>query len=98
MTTNTNPSRTAARFFAADKPAFGTYPIIDRTDGQIVVNIKGRAAARTIAATLTTIDPAPRVADEPKPEAKRTSHADCAHVATKLARAICRKERAKASA
>jgi hypothetical protein len=100
MTTNTN-TKPAARFFAsATANDEGLYTITDRTDGLTVAAIKGRAAARTMAATLTAIDPAPRADDdvqaEAKAEGKRTSHADCAHAATKLARAICRRERAKA--
>lgn len=100
MTTNTNPSRTTARFAASTAPRVdGTYAIIDRTDGNAVVaTIKGRAAARTIAATLTSIDPAPRTDDDVKPAAKRTSHADCDHASSKLARAICRREARKANA
>jgi hypothetical protein len=106
MTTNTN--RPAARFFASATPnAEGLYTITDRTDDSIVVTIKGRTHARFFASRLTELDPAPRVeepvADEPttdeaKPEAKRTSHADCDHASSKLARAICRRERAKADA
>lgn len=101
MTTNTN-TRTPARFAAAAVTTKGRYAILDRADNQIVAYVKGRAAARAMAALLTDFDPAPRVADEPateaKPEAKRTSHADCDHASSKLARAICRRDRAKADA
>lgn len=34
---------------------------------------------------------------EPKVDAVRTSHADCKHASSKLARAICRRERSKAA-
>jgi hypothetical protein len=115
MTTNTNPSRSIARFFASAEPTTeGLYTITDRTDDSVVVSIKGRTHARFFAARLSEFNPAPRDAEpvkaakpakakkaakaEPVTDAKRTSHADCAHVATKMARAICRKERAKASA
>lgn len=105
MTTNTNPSRTApARFFASATPnAEGLYTITDRLDSAIVTTIKGRAAARATAALLTAIDLTDQpLIDQPaaepaaKPTAKRTSHADCDHASTKLARAICRRDRAAA--
>lgn len=122
MTTNTNPSRTTARFFASTTPnAEGLYVITDRAakgTKAVTAYVKGRAAARAQAAILTAIDPADRVietkatkkakaqgkAAKAKPAAKaepkaatRTSHADCAHASSKLARAICRREAAKAA-
>lgn len=96
MTTNTNPSRTTARFFASATPFLGHYVITDRTDGSAVAAVKGRAAARSHAAALTAIDPTdvqgPRTASAAS-TAARTSHVDCAHVSSKLARAICRRDR-----
>lgn len=104
MTTNTN-TRTPARFFASTTAnADGLFTITDRTDDTIVTAIKGRAHARFFAARLTEADPAPRVEDEAteapaaKADAKRTSHADCDHASSKLARATCRRNRAKADA
>jgi hypothetical protein len=106
MTTNRTTS-TPARFAASAVPTDGLYLVIDRTDSIIVTRIKGRAAARDLAATLTAIDPAPRPADEAdaatdeaiaKAATKRTSHADCDHASTKLARSICRREARKANA
>ena len=99
MTTNTNPSRTAARFYAAATTnGHGRYEIIDRTDPRIVAAVKGRAAARAHAAALTAINPTdeqgPRPTEAPAAKSSmRTSHADCDHVSTKLARAICRRSR-----
>lgn len=116
MTTNTNPSRTTARFYAAATTnGHGRFEVIDRTDPRILVAIKGRAEARRVAAVLNehadlVAQPQPRlqaVADKPakakkaKPAVEapaRSSHADCAHASSKLARAICRRDRAKADA
>lgn len=126
MTTNANPSRTTARFAASTVPTDGLWLITDRTDQIIVTRVKGRQAARDLAAMLSAIDPTVRPDDDvpvplnlrdtkravkaaarkaakaeaaPKAEAKpatvRASHADCDHASTKLARAICRRERAK---
>lgn len=124
MTTNTNPSRTTARFYAAATTnGHGLFEVIDRTDPRIVTAIKGRAEARRVAAVLTEhadligngrvietkatkkakaqgkAAKAKPAKAEPKAEAPvRTSHADCAHASSKLARAICRRDRAKADA
>lgn len=104
--TTTRTAKPAARFFASATPnAEGLYTITDRTDDSVVVTIKGRTHARFFASRLSELDPAPRADDdvqaEAEPEAKpakRTAHTDCDHASTKLARAICRRERAKAEA
>lgn len=104
MTTNTNPSRKpAARFFVPDtRPAGATgWPVMDREGNDLVIRVSGRQMARTIAGELNQRNPepqGPRPVDEPKAEAKRTSHADCEHASSKLARAICRRDRVKADA
>lgn len=113
MTTNASPSRTTARF-AADTTALtaNVWIVRDRNDGLTIASATGRAEARRIAAVLNSVadliaEPQPkakaRKAKAAKAEADttstvRTSHADCDHVATKLARAICRRDRAKADA
>ena len=107
MTTNaTTSARTAARFYTTPTAVDGLFPIIDRADDTTVANVKGRATARAHAAHLTAIflhaeldeqGPAPKLDDAAQARhdkiVTRTSHADCDHVSTKLARAICRRSR-----
>lgn len=112
MTTNRTTS-SPVRFSADTTALTANVWIVrDRLDGLTITSTTGRAEARRVAAVLNSHaelitepqGPAPRKARKGKAEPKadatssvRTSHADCAHVATKLARAICRREAAKAT-
>lgn len=84
--------RQAARDHAAALTAIDPAPRDD--NDTLALNLRDTKKAAK-AARKAKAEPK---AEATKAPAARTSHADCAHASSKLARAICRRERAKADA